>query len=145
MALIITDNQHYSDIASAIRTKLSTNSTFTPAEMAGAIMSISGGEEPTGSITLSANGSYDVASYGTAVVNVSDPAYMTKYTNPNGFTSFTDSTITTIQYGAFAYSPSLVSVAFPQVTTISDYAFAYCFKLANLSFPEVSIIKPYAF
>lgn len=47
MALIITDNQHYSNIASAIRTKLSTNETFAPAEMASAIMSISGGGEVT--------------------------------------------------------------------------------------------------
>lgn len=57
MALIITDNQHYSNIASAIRTKLGTNETFAPAEMASAIMSISGGG--SGSDTLVVTLSYN--------------------------------------------------------------------------------------
>ena len=44
MAIITTDNQHYEDIADAIRSKNNTNNTYTPAEMAGAILNL-----PTGS------------------------------------------------------------------------------------------------
>ena len=40
MSLILTDSQHYSDIASAIRTKKNTLDTYTPAQMATAISSI---------------------------------------------------------------------------------------------------------
>lgn len=44
MAIILTDDQHYSDIADAIRDKNNTDNTYTPAEMAPAILEI-----PTGS------------------------------------------------------------------------------------------------
>lgn len=47
MALVITDEQNYSDIAGAIRLKLDVETTFTPSEMAAAIESISGGGDYT--------------------------------------------------------------------------------------------------
>lgn len=40
MAIVTTDNQHYSDIAAAIREKLDTAATYRPAQMAPAIRSI---------------------------------------------------------------------------------------------------------
>ena len=43
MTLITTDSQHYTDIASAIRTQLGVQTTYLPSEMAAAILSISGG------------------------------------------------------------------------------------------------------
>lgn len=43
MAKIITDNQHYADIASAIRTKNETETLYKPSEMASAILEIQGG------------------------------------------------------------------------------------------------------
>ena len=49
MATKLTNTQHYSDIADAIRSKLSSSDTYTPAQMAGAIESIptgGGGDEP---------------------------------------------------------------------------------------------------
>ena len=45
MAKIITDNQHYIDIAAAIRTKNETETLYKPSEMAPAILAIQGGVE----------------------------------------------------------------------------------------------------
>ena len=47
MALIYSNNQHYSDIASAIRDKLQSADTFLPSEMAGAIAQIPLGGQDT--------------------------------------------------------------------------------------------------
>ena len=148
MSLIITDNKHYSDIADAIRTKLSTVITYTPEEMASAIMTISGGGiQPTGSVSITSNGTYDVTSYADAIVDVhpEHENYILKYTSANALTSFTDLSSTTIVYGAFAYTSSLTTVSFPECTTINAYAFAYCYKLHNLSFPKLKTINTYAF
>ena len=46
MAIVTTDNQHYSDIATAIRSKNGTETLYKPSEMAAAISAISGGGEP---------------------------------------------------------------------------------------------------
>lgn len=44
MAIVTTDNQHYTDIAAAIRSKNGTETLYKPSEMAAAIQAISGGE-----------------------------------------------------------------------------------------------------
>lgn len=46
MAIVTTDNQHYTDIAAAIRSKNGTETLYKPSEMAAAIQAISGGGEP---------------------------------------------------------------------------------------------------
>lgn len=46
MAIVTTDNQHYTDIAAAIRSKNGTETQYKPSEMAAAIQAISGGGEP---------------------------------------------------------------------------------------------------
>lgn len=43
MAIVTTDNQHYTDIAAAIRSKNGTETLYKPSEMAAAIQAISGG------------------------------------------------------------------------------------------------------
>ena len=149
MSLIITDNQHYSSIADAIRTKLGTSEAFLPAQMASAIMSISGGGgiTPSGTYSVSSNGTFDITSYASVDVDV-HPAheeYIQKYTSANALTSFTDLSSTAIVYGAFAYTSSLATISFPECTTVGSYAFAYCYKLRNISLPKVKTINTYAF
>ena len=149
MGLIITNQQHYSDIADAIRTKLGTAETFQPAEMASAILSISGGGgiTPSGTYSISANGTYDITSFASVDVDVhaEHEDYIQKYTSATDLKTFTDLSSTAVVYGAFAYTSSLATVSFPECTTINYHAFAYCYKLHDISFPKVKTISNYAF
>ena len=65
----IISNDHLTAIGNAIRYKNGTDTTYYPSEMADAIRSIEG-IIPTGSIEISANDTYDVTEYASAVVDV---------------------------------------------------------------------------
>lgn len=100
---------------------------------------------PTGTSNITDNGTFDISSYASVSVSVPDHPYAKRYTDNANFTSYTDSTITTIPYGAFAYTLNLSSVSFSAATTIGSYAFAYCYKLRDIYFPNVKTISTYAF
>lgn len=68
--VLITDSS-MEDIADAIRAKLSVATEYKPGQMAAAIASIPTGTTPTGTISITQNGTVDVTNYATANVAVS--------------------------------------------------------------------------
>ncbi len=70
MAIVFTNDEHYGDIADAIRLKNGTQTTYRPDEMAAAIEAIPGGLTPTGTIQITQNGNYNVTNYAEANVAV---------------------------------------------------------------------------
>lgn len=67
------DESDIQNIANAIRSKNGTQNTYTVAQMAGAVGNIPTGITPSGSVTLTSNGTYDVTDKASAVVAV--PAF----------------------------------------------------------------------
>jgi hypothetical protein len=71
MAKKLYDESNIRAIAEAIRAKNGKTDTYTTAQMAGAISAITtGGITPTGTKTITENGTHDVANYASAIVNV---------------------------------------------------------------------------
>ena len=64
------DESDIQNIANAIRSKNGTQNTYTVAQMAGAVGNIPTGITPSGSVTLTSNGTYDVTDKASAVVAV---------------------------------------------------------------------------
>ena len=68
MAKVLVTEQYLNDIADAIREKNGSSSTYTPGQMAAAIVALY--PEPSGSINITQNGTVDVKSKANANVNV---------------------------------------------------------------------------
>lgn len=106
---------------------------------------------PSGTLTISANGTHDVKNYASAVVNVESSGG-----NGDGYdeadslvtmtkTIYTNTRVSSIGTGAFAYATYLRSVNFPNVLSIGSSAFYSCLSLTTISFPAATTIGNCAF
>lgn len=77
MSKVLINRSNLEDIASAIRQKNGRSTHYKPREMAGAIRDIPGGgyPEPTGTVTITQNGTHDVKEYANANVNINDNVF----------------------------------------------------------------------
>lgn len=150
MAKKITNTQHYSDIADAIRSKLSSTDTYTPAQMAAAIESIPTGTTITdGTEVLTRNAD----EYATTAKHYGTKVYAKQYYNravTDGpwikLTSidFAD-TVTEIMPNAFNYCSALTSIDVSHITQVGSSAFQNCTSLTSLTFPALTSIGVSAF
>lgn len=106
MANVYVDESSLQDIADSIRAKNGTQNTYKPGQMAAAIDALpSGGITPTGTLEVTANGTYDVTNFASAEVDV--PTGSAPVINS---LSVTENGTYTASEGVDGYSPITVNV-----------------------------------
>lgn len=103
---------------------------------------------PSGTLTITENGTHDVTSYASAVVEVEgsggDTSMEDDLVSGKLNMYYENSRVTTIGRGAFYYNDNVIGVNCPAVTTISSSAFTKC-DVRTVNFPAVKSIHYEAF
>lgn len=98
-----------------------------------------GGETPTGTITITANGvGIDVAQYAEADVAVPIDTTNEDSLVTRTLTTYTNDRVESAGNYAFNSLPTLTSVSLPNATSLGESTFSYCTNLASISIPKVS-------
>lgn len=147
----VTDAQ-LSGIADAIRTKGGTSEPLAfPSAFVSAIQAIPSGITPSGSISISQNGTHDVSAFADAVVNVSGGGSNDNFLIFVGASagSIYDTEASVVGYQAFSGKNnyrgySISSLEMTAVKTIEDFG-CQALQCSFVSFPECETIKNRAF
>lgn len=136
MANVLVERESLADIADSIRAKNGTQNTYKPGQMAAAIDAIpSGGIAPTGTLEVTANGTYDVTNYASAEVDISADSDLLTAMITGEFDKSYSIPGTKIGRG-FANCTGVFDIVFPNVTTLrqTNYAFEAT-QFNSMNFP----------
>jgi len=106
---------------------------------------------PSGTLTITTNGTVDVKNYASATVNVASSGGSGGNTGfeksmiTRTLTEYTNNEIAKIGQYAFATCTNLSVANLPNCSLIDNYAFNGCTSLENISFPKCSMLNYYAF
>lgn len=104
--------------------------------------------QPTGTKTVTTNGTHDVKDYASVNVSVASSGGNTDVEDgliTGTLTTYTNNRVTVIGDYAFCNCTSLTSVSFPVAISIGSSAFCYCTNLISVSFPVTTSIGDSAF
>lgn len=106
---------------------------------------------PSGTLTITTNGTHDVKNYASAEVTISssggsseDSEILNNLVNGR-IVSYTNNTLSSVKAGLFMNCTYMTTISLPSATRIADYAFYNCQKLTNITFPKCVTLGQYVF
>lgn len=103
---------------------------------------------PSGTLTITTNGTHDVKNYASAEVSIESSGgggNGSSEVMDGTITSFSNSALSEVRSGLFMSCTKLSNVSLPNCTRVRPYAFYGCTSLTNASFPKCTSIDNDAF
>lgn len=146
MSIVTIEDTNLTNIANSIRNKNGSTTKYKPSEMASAISNIQTGIEPSGTLDITSNGTYDVTNYASANVNVAGSSSEDVYEGllDNTITDINSNVKSIVAYACRGLS-KLKTVNLPNATSIGNYAFYYCTAMTSVNAPKVTSLGSYTF